>query len=176
MCWSRSRSAAAAAIRSRTAPNAYACGMHNNSNIPVEMIESELPLTITRYELLPDTGGAGRRRGGLGLAREWRVDCPEAVFTANLERFKFRPYGLAGGEPATPGRLSLARDGERQALPSKVGNLPPQTRRRHPPRDLGRRRLRRPGRAAGGGGRAKSRAGLCVGRAAVAPAVRPAEE
>ena len=104
-------------------PNAYACGMHNNSNIPVEMIESELPLTITRYELLPDTGGAGRRRGGLGLAREWRVDCPEAVFTANLERFKFRPYGLAGGEPGTSGRLYLARNGERQALPSKVGNL-----------------------------------------------------
>lgn len=104
-------------------PNAYACGMHNNSNIPVEMIESELPLTITRYELLPDTGGAGRRRGGLGLAREWRVDCPEAVFTANLERFKFRPYGLAGGEPGTSGRLYLARNGEREALPSKVGNL-----------------------------------------------------
>ena len=104
-------------------PNAYACGMHNNSNIPVEMIESELPLTITRYELLPDTGGAGRRRGGLGLAREWRVDCPEAVFTANLERFKFRPYGLAGGEPGTSGRLYLARNGGREALPSKVGNL-----------------------------------------------------
>jgi len=104
-------------------PNAYACGMHNNSNIPVEMIESELPLTITRYELLPDTGGAGRRRGGLGLAREWRVDCPEAVFTANLERFKFRPYGLAGGLPGTPGRLFVIRDSERRALPSKVGNL-----------------------------------------------------
>jgi N-methylhydantoinase B len=104
-------------------PHAYACGMHNNSNIPVEMIESELPLTIARYELLPDTGGAGLHRGGLGLAREWRVDCPEAVFTANLERFKFRPYGLAGGEPGSPGRLTLIRDGERRALPSKVGNF-----------------------------------------------------
>jgi N-methylhydantoinase B len=104
-------------------PNAYSCGMHNNSNIPVEMIESELPLTIARYELLPDTGGAGRYRGGLGLAREWRVDCPEAVFTANLERFKFRPYGLAGGLPASSGRLFLIRAGQRQALPSKVGNL-----------------------------------------------------
>src|SRR3954471_7755915 len=53
----------------------------------------------------------------------------------------------------------------------------PQTRRHHPPRNFGRRRLRRPGHAAGGGGRARSRAGLCVGRAAVAPApVRPAEE
>jgi N-methylhydantoinase B len=104
-------------------PNAYACGMHNNSNIPIEMIESELPLTIARYELLPGTGGAGRYRGGLGLAREWRVDCREAVFTANLERFKFRPYGLAGGLPGTAGRLYLVRNGERRALPSKVGNL-----------------------------------------------------
>ena len=104
-------------------PNAYACGMHNNANIPIEMIESELPLTISRYELLPGTAGAGRFRGGLGLAREWRVDCPEAVFTANLERFKFQPYGLAGGSPGSPGRLYLVRDGAREALPSKIGNL-----------------------------------------------------
>jgi N-methylhydantoinase B len=104
-------------------PSGFSCGMHNNANIPVEMIESDLPLTILQYELLPDTAGAGRYRGGLGLAREWRVDCPAAVFTANLERFKFRPYGLAGGQPGAAGHLYLVRDGVRQALPSKVGNL-----------------------------------------------------
>ena len=103
--------------------NAYSSGMHNNSNIPIEMIESELPLTVTTYELLPGTGGAGRYRGGLGLVREWRVDCAEAVFTANLERFKYRPYGLAGGEAGSAGRLWLLRVVEREALPSKVGNL-----------------------------------------------------
>ncbi len=103
--------------------NGYSCGMHNNSNIPVETIESEMPLTITRYGLLPGTAGAGRRRGGLGLEREWRIDCPEAVFTANLERFKFRPYGLAGGGSASTGRLWLIREGVHEALPSKVGNL-----------------------------------------------------
>lgn len=103
--------------------NAFTSGMHNNSNIPVEMIESELPLTITRYALLPGTGGAGRRRGGLGLVREWRVDCPAAVFTANGERFKFRPYGLDGGEPGSTGRLTLLRDGESRSLGSKVNNL-----------------------------------------------------
>ena len=103
--------------------NGYSSGMHNNANIPVEMIESELPLTITQYGLLPGTGGAGRHRGGLGLVREWRVDCAEAVFTANLERFKVRPYGLAGGEPGSAGRLWLLRDGGREALASKVGNL-----------------------------------------------------
>jgi len=101
----------------------YSSGMHNNANIPAEMIESELPLTILQYGILPDTAGAGRYRGGAGLVREWRVDCPEAVFTANLERFKFAPYGLAGGAPGSLGRLSLLRDGVRQALGSKVGNL-----------------------------------------------------
>ncbi len=103
--------------------SAYSSGMHNNSNIPVEMIETELPLTIVRYGLLPGTGGAGRWRGGLGLEREWRIDCPEAIFTANLDRFKFRPYGLAGGGSGSSGRLWLLRDGQRQALPSKVGNI-----------------------------------------------------
>ena len=103
--------------------SAYSHGMHNNANIPVEMIESEVPLTVTEYALLPDSGGTGRRRGGLGLVREWRVDCEEAVFTANLERFKSRPYGLDGGLPGAPGRLLLIRDGQETALASKVGNL-----------------------------------------------------
>ena len=97
--------------------------MHNNANIPVEMVESELPLTISEYGLLPGTGGAGQYRGGLGLVREWRIDCPAAVFTANLERFKFRPYGLNGGEPGAPGRLLHVREGVAHALPSKIGNL-----------------------------------------------------
>lgn len=91
--------------------NAWSFGMHNNANIPIEMIESQMPLTITRYALLPGSGGAGRHRGGLGLVREWRVDSPAAVFTANMERFRFPPYGLAGGGPGRRGRLLLIRDG-----------------------------------------------------------------
>ena len=103
--------------------NGYSSGMHNNANIPVEMIESELPLTIVSYALLPGTAGDGTFRGGLGLVREWRVDCAHAVFTANLDRFKFRPYGLAGGDPASPGRLTLLRHGKPEPLPSKIGNV-----------------------------------------------------
>ncbi|APT59014.1 methylhydantoinase [Roseomonas gilardii] len=103
--------------------SAFTFGMHNNSNIPAEMIESELPLTITRYGLLPGSGGAGRYRGGLGLVREWRIDAQEAVFTANAERFRFRPYGLAGGEPGSAGRLLLLRGNEVRSLGSKVNNL-----------------------------------------------------
>ena len=103
--------------------NGYSSGMHNNANIPVEMIESELPLTVLSYAILPDSAGDGRFRGSAGLLREWRIDCAEAVFTANLERFRHPPYGLAGGAPGSLGRLSLLRDGAVEALPSKVGNL-----------------------------------------------------
>jgi len=104
--------------------SAYTYGMHNCSNIPAEMIESELPLTVVAYGLVPGSGGEGRQRGGLGLFREWRVDSPAAVFTANFERFRFRPYGLEGGGPGAAGKLFLIRDGVRQDLPSKVNNLP----------------------------------------------------
>lgn len=104
--------------------SAYSYGMHNNASIPIEMIEADVPLTVMAYGLIDGSGGGGRHRGGLGLFREWRVDSPAAVFTANLERFKFQPYGLEGGEPGRAGRLWLIRNGERQALGSKINNLP----------------------------------------------------
>jgi N-methylhydantoinase B/oxoprolinase/acetone carboxylase alpha subunit len=103
--------------------NAYAAGMHNNSNIPIEMIEAQMPLTVTRYALRPGSGGAGRHRGGLGLVREWRVDSPACFFTANMDRFVHAPYGLAGGGPAATGRLLLIRDGVETPIPPKTDNL-----------------------------------------------------
>ena len=104
--------------------SAWAFGMHNNASIPIEMIEADVPLTITGYGLVDGSGGAGKHRGGLGLFRQWRIDSAEAVFTANLERFKYQPYGLEGGEPGRAGRLYLIRNGETTALGSKVNNLP----------------------------------------------------
>ncbi|MCW8084988.1 hydantoinase B/oxoprolinase family protein [Sabulicella glaciei] len=103
--------------------NAFSSGMHNNSNIPIEMIEAQMPLTVTRYELRPGSGGAGERRGGLGLVREWRVDSPRCLFTANMDRFVHAPYGLAGGQAAAPGTLELVRDGDTIAVPPKTDNL-----------------------------------------------------
>ncbi|MET0194532.1 MAG: hydantoinase B/oxoprolinase family protein [Hyphomicrobiaceae bacterium] len=103
--------------------SAHSFGMHNNANIPMEMIESDMPLTFLGYGLLTDSGGAGRHRGGLGLWREWRIDCPVAQLSTNLDRFKFRPFGLDGGEPAALSALYLIRDGVREALPSKVTNM-----------------------------------------------------
>jgi N-methylhydantoinase B/oxoprolinase/acetone carboxylase alpha subunit len=103
--------------------NAYSSGMHNNSNIPIEMIESGMPLTLCRYALLPGSGGAGRHRGGLGLVREWRVDSESCIFTANMDRFQHAPYGLAGGASASVGRLSLVRHGSVTPIPPKTDGM-----------------------------------------------------
>jgi N-methylhydantoinase B len=103
--------------------SAQSYGMHNNAAIPIEMIEADTPVTIVEYRLAPDTGGAGRRRGGLGLVRAWRIDAEAASVTAQMDRFVVRPFGLAGGGPGGAGTLTLVRDGETRALPSKVNNM-----------------------------------------------------
>lgn len=103
--------------------SAFSFGMHNNAAIPIEMIETASPISLQRYALRADSGGAGTHRGGLGLIREWRIDCERATFTAQMDRFRFRPYGLAGGQPGAVGRLTHIRDGREQALHSKVNNM-----------------------------------------------------
>jgi len=101
--------------------NAFSCGFHNVSNSPIEMIEQDYPLTFQTYGLVPDSGGAGRTRGGLGLVREFRLDAPTGRFVANLDRFEIPPYGLAGGDAGRAGRLTLRRaNGDEVMLSSKV--------------------------------------------------------
>ena len=103
--------------------NALSCGFHNVANSPVEMIESTYPLRFTQYALRDGSGGPGRSRGGLGLVREFELGSA-GTLAANLDRFKFPPYGLEGGEPGAVGELTLTRaNGERAALPSKVAGL-----------------------------------------------------
>ena len=104
--------------------NAHSFGMHNNAAIPIEMIEADTPITFLGYGLVPDTGGDGRWRGGLGLRREWRIDAERATFTGQMDRFRFRPFGLHGGGQGAAGRLTLFRDGKPTPLHSKVNNMP----------------------------------------------------
>jgi N-methylhydantoinase B len=74
----------------------------NQSNQPIEMIEAELPLEATQYALIPDSGGPGRFRGGLGLVREYRLLADEAGWTMRSDRRAHRPYGVQGGQPGAP--------------------------------------------------------------------------
>ncbi|MEM7731640.1 MAG: hydantoinase B/oxoprolinase family protein [Pseudomonadota bacterium] len=70
-------------------------------NTPIEITEIETPVEITRYGLMPDTGGAGRWRGGLATALEFRVFAPDSRVTArNRDRSRFRPWGTLGGKAA----------------------------------------------------------------------------
>ncbi len=74
----------------------------------VEITESIAPLLIRRRELLCDSGGPGRQRGGLGqvLEVESIEGAPIALFTS-LERVKYPARGAAGGGNGAPGRLQL---------------------------------------------------------------------
>ena len=71
----------------------------NLSNQPIELIEAELPLEVTRYGLVPDSGGAGRHRGGLASVREFRFLAERSEFTIRTDRRDHPPYGIAGGHP-----------------------------------------------------------------------------
>jgi N-methylhydantoinase B len=82
--------------------------MSNTLNTPVEVLETAYPLRVEAYALRPDSGGAGEFRGGLGLQRDVRVLDHAATFSVLAERHRRGPYGLAGGEPGDPGRVTVA--------------------------------------------------------------------
>ncbi len=101
----------------------FSAGFHNLANSPMEMCETLFPVTFTEYGYIPDSGGAGKHRGGLGLAREWRLDADWGTLSGNFERFRYPPYGLNGGEPGSNGRFTLYRGDEERELPSKISGL-----------------------------------------------------
>jgi N-methylhydantoinase B len=73
----------------------------NQSNVPVEMIESDYPIRIERYGLVPDTGGPGRTRGGLALVRDYRILADEAILNVRSDKRHYPPHGLFGGRDGT---------------------------------------------------------------------------
>ncbi|MGE0725701.1 MAG: hydantoinase B/oxoprolinase family protein [Alphaproteobacteria bacterium] len=92
----------------------------NYSNTPAEMIEAELPIAIERYGLVPDTGGAGRWRGGLALDRHLRFKLDGATLQIRSDRRDHPPYALDGGEPGTPAWVDIQRaDGRVDRFPQK---------------------------------------------------------
>lgn len=91
----------------------------NTENAPVEETEANYPVRIVRYELIPDSEGAGRFRGGLGLRRDYLFD-HDVVFSVLADRAKFAPWGLAGGWPARPAHYVLNPDTNSREYPSKT--------------------------------------------------------
>ena len=90
-------------------------------NTPVEITEAEVPIQIVRYGLLPDSGGAGRWRGGLATALDFKVFAPNTRITArNRDRSRFRPWGTLGGKAGAPSDFVLNPGTDRERI---LGNI-----------------------------------------------------
>jgi N-methylhydantoinase B len=91
----------------------------NCSNIPVEVHETNNPILVRRLELLADTGGAGRWRGGCGLRKDVELLNSTATLSLLGDRHRFEPYGLFGGEPGTKAETILNPHHNAEPLGSK---------------------------------------------------------
>lgn len=90
----------------------------NQANVPIEIIEADYPIRIERYGVVPDTAGAGRYRGGLGIVREYRILQDNIYFGVRSDKVKYPPHGLFGGQPGTAASNVLVVGGQEQALPA----------------------------------------------------------
>ena len=91
----------------RDGPDAVQTHGQNTENAPVEETEANYPVRIVRYALVPDSEGPGRRRGGLGLQRDYLFDEGETTFTVLADRDREGPWGLFGGLAGRPAEYVL---------------------------------------------------------------------
>ncbi len=100
----------------------------NGANTPIEILESDTPLLVERRELLMDSGGAGRFRGGLGTRTVFRIPddehAPPTPVSLGIQsgRFRLPPEGLAGGQAGS--RAKFLVNGE-QGNPYGLTKLNP---------------------------------------------------
>lgn len=93
--------------------------MTNSWNTPIEAFEHQYPLRVETYRVRRGSGGAGKRRGGDGIIREFRFLAPAEV-TLLSDRRKRGPWGLAGGKSGKPGKNVITRKGKKTPLPGKT--------------------------------------------------------
>lgn len=100
-------------------PSGVHVGMTNTLNTPIEALELEYPMRVERYELIDDSGGAGRHHGGDGIIRSIRLLAPATV-SLLTDRRRHPPTGAHGGAPGTVGRNLFGLPPTAEALPPKV--------------------------------------------------------
>ena len=109
------------ACRDAPGPSGVHVAMSNTLNTPIEALELEFPLRMVEYALRRGSGGAGRFRGGDGVARELEALAP-LRYSLITERRRHAPPGACGGEAGAPGRNLL--DGA-ELPPKASGRLEP---------------------------------------------------
>lgn len=99
----------------------------NQSNAkiaPIEIIESEFPTRVLRFELIADSGGAGRFRGGLGIRREY-LNLADARFSIRSTKHVIAPNGAAGGGEGRTGDITINPDtADQKHLPTRYADYP----------------------------------------------------
>jgi N-methylhydantoinase B len=106
-------------------PSAVHVAMSNTLNTPVEALEREFPLRVTRYEVRHGSGGIGAHRGGDGVVREIEA-LRDLSYSLITERRRHSPRGAAGGQPGARGRNLLVGprgQDERELPPKTTGTL-----------------------------------------------------
>jgi N-methylhydantoinase B len=91
-------------------------------NTPIELQELYYPVLYEDHALRPDSGGAGKFRGGLGV--EVKVKALHDLYvTRNTDRIECPPWGLLGGREALTNRTMIQRNGQEEKLPGKFSHL-----------------------------------------------------
>ncbi|EMI20739.1 5-oxoprolinase (ATP-hydrolyzing) [Rhodopirellula maiorica SM1] len=93
--------------------------MTNTRITDPEVMESRLPLRLHRFAIRHGSGGAGLRRGGDGMIREFEFLKPLTLSLITGRRTR-PPYGAAGGDDAAVGKNTLIRSGKSELLPWAV--------------------------------------------------------
>lgn len=99
--------------------------LNNAKTAPIEILETEFPVRLNRFELIADSGGAGRFRGGLGIRREYEILNQKAQLTLRGGKHTRPAFGVEGGKPGRVGCCKI-NPGEtsEQSLPSLFGGIP----------------------------------------------------
>ena len=100
-------------------PDAVQSHGQNTENAPIEETESNYPVQVVRYELIPDSEGTGKFRGGLGLRRDYTFPQP-VTFTVLADRDKAGPHGLFGGQPGSKSEYAVLSDQSESVISSKT--------------------------------------------------------
>ena len=103
--------------------SATAFHLSNCKTAPIEIIESEFPTRVERFEMIPDSGGAGEWRGGLGFARDYRILADEVRFSMRTDKHAIAPFGSDGGLAGGKGACVVnAESNDAKHLPSRFGD------------------------------------------------------
>ena len=98
--------------------------LSNTRSAPIEILESEYPTRVRRFELIADSGGPGRFRGGLAPRRVWEILVDDAQLTLRGGKHDVPAAGVGGGAPGALGSLVLdPGTANERRLPSRFSGV-----------------------------------------------------